>query len=127
MYTVELNGIAIQTEDFVVQLELQKGINTLKLYTSIACQGVHDEQIVFYERPIVFPNPVKDMVQVYVGDVEEEVVVRVFSVEGRYIYSKTISLVDGVIQMDLSSLAAGIYYLKYDGRTINGTTKVIKE
>lgn len=127
LYTVELNGIAIQTEDSVVQLELQKGINTLKVYTSIACQGVHEEQIVFYERPIVFPNPVKDMVQVYVGAVEEEVVVRVFSVEGRYIYSKTISLVDGVIQMDLSSLASGIYYLKYDGRTINGTTKVIKE
>ena len=126
-YTIELNGIAIQTEDSVVQLELQKGLNSLKVYTPIACQGVHEEQIGFYERPVVFPNPVKDVVQVYIGGQQEDVFVSIFSIDGRFIYDETTTLVNGIIQLDLSALAAGIYYLRYEGNTINGTTKVIKE
>ena len=126
-YTIELNGIAIQTEDSVVQLELQKGLNSLKVYTPIACQGVHEEQIGFYERPVVFPNPVKDVVQVYIGGQQEDIFVSIFSIDGRFIYDETTTLVNGIIQLDLSALAAGIYYLRYEGNTINGTTKLIKE
>ena len=126
-YTIELNGIAIQTENSVVQLELQKGLNSLKVYTPIACQGVYEEQIGFYERPVVFPNPVKDVVQVYIGGQQEDVFVSIFSIDGRFIYDETTTLVNGIIQLDLSALAAGIYYLRYEGNTINGTTKVIKE
>jgi len=54
-------------------------------------------------------------------------VVSVFSSDGRYISSTTTLPLDGIVKLDLSSLATGIYYLKYEGSTIKGTSKVIKE
>ena len=63
----------------------------------------------------------------YIGGQQEDVFVSIFSIDGRFIYDETTTLVNGIIQLDLSALAAGIYYLRYEGNTINGTTKVIKE
>ena len=126
-YTIELNGVAIQTEESTVELVLEKGLNTLKVYTDIPCQGIYEEQIGFYEQPVLFPNPVKDFVEIYLGAQQEEVVVSVFSSDGRYISSTTTLPSDGIVKLDLSSLATGIYYLKYEGSTIKGTSKVIKE
>ena len=65
--------------------------------------------------------------EIYLGAQQEEVVVSVFSSDGRYISSTTTLPLDGIVKLDLSSLATGIYYLKYEGRTIKGTSKVIKE
>ena len=126
-YTIELNGVAIQTEESTIELVLEKGLNTLKVYTDIPCQGIYEEQIGFYEQPVLFPNPVKDFVEVYLGAQQEEVTISVFSSDGRYISRTTILPLDGIVKLDLSSLATGIYYLKYEGRTIQGTSKVIKE
>ncbi|SIQ12454.1 reprolysin-like metallopeptidase [Maribacter ulvicola] len=126
-YTIELNGIAVQTQEAAIVLDLSKGLNTLKVYTDIPCQGVYEEQIGFYVEPVVYPNPVKDIVEVYLGAQQEEVTLSIFSADGRYISKKTIMVMGGAVQLDLSALAAGMYYLKYEGRTINGTSKVIKE
>ncbi|MEP2278078.1 reprolysin-like metallopeptidase [Maribacter sp.] len=126
-YTIELNGIATQTEESTIALELNKGLNTLKVYTDIPCQGIYEEQIGFYVEPVVYPNPVKDIVEVYLGAQQEEITVSVFSADGRYISNRTVMVYAGVMQLDLSSLSTGIYYLKYEGKTIKGTSKVIKE
>ena len=126
-YTIELNGVAIQTEESTIALDLDKGLNTLKVFTDIPCQGVYEEQIGFYVQPVVYPNPVKDIVQIYLGTQQEEVAVSIFSADGRYISSNSMLPLNGIISLDLSSLSTGIYYLKYEGRTINGTSKVIKE
>lgn len=126
-YTIELNGVAVQTEESIVALNLEKGLNTLKVYTDIPCQGVYEEKIGFYAEPIAYPNPVKDIVEVYLGVEQEEVNVSIFSADGRYISNKSVKVTGGVMQLDLSLLSTGIYYLKYEGRTINGTSKIIKE
>jgi len=126
-YTVELNGVVVQTEESTVELDLEKGLNTLKVYTNILCQGIYEEQIVFYEQPVLFPNPVENIVKIYLDDLQEEVFVRIFSADGRYVFGKTITTADGIISLDLSSFATGIYYINYEGRTIKGTSKVIKE
>ncbi|WP_405410954.1 reprolysin-like metallopeptidase [Maribacter sp. Asnod1-A12] len=126
-YTIELNGVAIQTEESTIALSLEKGVNTLKVFTDIPCQGVYEEQVAYYDQPIVFPNPVKDLVEVYFKNQQEEVVVSVFSADGRLVMNVTALPIGGTIRLDLSSLAAGIYYLKYVGNTVNGTSKVIKE
>jgi subtilisin-like proprotein convertase family protein len=126
-YTIELNGISIQTEESSVVLDLEKGLNTLKVSTDIPCQGIYEEQVNFFEKPIIFPNPVVDIVQVYLGDTEEDINVRIFSADGRLISSSIEYVQQGIIELDLSSLSTGIYYLKYEGKTIKGTSKVIKE
>ncbi|MEH6746195.1 MAG: reprolysin-like metallopeptidase [Maribacter arcticus] len=126
-YTIELNGISIQTEASSVVLDLGKGWNTLKVFTDIPCQGIYEEQVSFFEKPIIFPNPVIDFVQVYLGNTEEDINVSIFSADGRLISSSSEYAQQGVIELNLSSLSTGIYYLKYEGKTIKGTSKVIKE
>ena len=126
-YTIDLNGVTVQTEESNVVLELEKGVNTLKVYTEIPCQGIYEEQIGFFEEPIVFPNPVKNVVQLYLGTRQEEVTVRVFGADGRWVSSETVIPQDGIVRLDLSSLSTGVYYLRYEGRTTKGTSKVIKE
>jgi hypothetical protein len=126
-YTIELNGISIQTEEANVVLALDKGLNTLKVFTSIPCQGVYEEQFARFDDPIVYPNPVVDVAEIYLGSGQEEVAIRIFSADGRLISSTTRTALDGKIELDFSSMSTGIYYLQYKGETIQGTSKVIKE
>lgn len=127
LYTIELNGIAMQTTEETAVLNLNKGLNTLKVYTSIPCQGVYEAQFARFDTPVVFPNPVRDMAEVYLGSVNEAVAVRIFSADGRWISTKTLTPQAGKIWLDFSSYATGIYYLQYDASMIKGTSKVIKE
>ncbi|APQ17678.1 zinc-dependent metalloprotease [Maribacter hydrothermalis] len=127
IYTIELNGISIQTEKSSVVLDLEKGLNILKVFTNIPCQGIYEEEFGFFEKPIVFPNPVKDIVKVYLGSNQEKVLVRVFSVDGRWVFDESVLSQDGVVEIDLSSLSTGVYYLKYKSVKIKGTSKVVKE
>ncbi|MGB3144221.1 MAG: reprolysin-like metallopeptidase [Maribacter sp.] len=125
-YNIELNGIVTQTSLAKVVLPLKKGLNTLKVFTDIACQGIYQEQFGNFENPIVFPNPVLDVAEVYVGFDIQNVSVQVFTVDGRWVENRTEIPVDGKIAIDFSAYATGIYYLKFLGKTVKGTSKVIK-
>ena len=127
MYTIEINGKSIQTNDSSVVLDLEKGLNSLKVFTDIPCQGIYEEQVFFSEKPIVFPNPVKDIAQIYLGAVQESVEVRIFSADGRWISTSSMVPQGGKIEIDFSAMSTGIYYLEYVGETVKGTSKVIKE
>ncbi len=127
LYTIELNGIAIQTKEMNVVLDLEKGLNTVKVFTSIPCQGIYEAQFARFDEPIVYPNPVVDLAEIYLGSGQEEFALRIFSADGRLISSTTQTTLGGKIELDFSSMSAGIYYLQYKGETIQGTSKVIKE
>ncbi|WP_419213570.1 reprolysin-like metallopeptidase [Maribacter sp. X9] len=127
LYTIELNGTSMKTQEELVILELKKGFNSLKVYTDIPCQGIYEEQFALNDKPVVFPNPVKNMAQIYLGAAEGDFDVHIFSAEGRWLSSITLTPQAGTITLDFSTYATGIYYLKYEGSTLKGTTKVIKE
>lgn len=127
LYTIELNGVSIQTEKTNIVLSLEKGLNLIKVSTPIPCQGSYEEQVIFFEQPIVYPNPVKDMAQVYIGPSQEKVDVHIFSADGRWISSTTLLPQAGNISLDFSPMSSGIYYLQYRSKTVTGTSKVIKE
>ncbi len=125
-YNIELNGTITQTSVSELVLPLKKGLNTLKVYTDIACQGIYQEQFGNFENPIVFPNPVMDVAEVYVGFDDEKVNVQIFTANGRWVKNRMEIPIDGRITIDFSSYATGIYYLKFLGETVKGTSKVIK-
>ena len=125
-YNIELNGTVTQTSSPQVVLPLKKGLNTLKVFTDIACQGIYQEQIGNFENPIVFPNPVLDVAEVYIGFGQGKVRMQVFTADGRWIENRTELPVDGKVTLDFSTYATGIYYLKFIGETLKGTSKVIK-
>lgn len=125
-YYVELNNDITYTQSSKVTLELKKGLNFLKVYTDIPCQGVYNEEFVVSDSPVVFPNPFTDIVDVYFGEQKDQVTIAIYSSDGRLVKTELLQ-VDGTnITIDLSQLATGLYYVRFNSNGVIETTKIIK-
>ncbi|RRQ49655.1 T9SS C-terminal target domain-containing protein [Maribacter algicola] len=125
-YYVELNGYTSYTADDQFTVDLSKGINFLKVYTDIPCQGIYEEEIVLSEGPLVFPNPFHDFIEIYFDVPTQRATIMLFSSDGRLL--RTDKIQDGISskEYDLSILPVGMYYLQYDSRGTKKTTKILK-
>lgn len=127
LYNIELNGVVQQTTDSQITLKLSKGTNSLKVTTNLPCQGLFEEQFFYTSDIVVSPNPVTNIAKVFFGVHVERIDVSIFSATGRFIKSKDY-LVNGVsLDIDLSALATGLYFVKFNSETVQGTSKVIKK
>ncbi len=127
LYHVELNGIVVQTEASEITLDLKEGSNTLKVFTNFLCQGTYEKQILIIDRPIVYPNPFSDFVTVSFGkNVEEEVLIEIFTANGQYVQGRKYQVNGVEIDLDLTALSTGLYFIKFEGENIKGTSKVIR-
>lgn len=125
-YYVELNGFTTYTAEKHFSLDLSKGINFLKVYTDIPCQGIYEEEILVSEGLLVFPNPFHDFIEIYFDVPTQRATMMLFSSDGKLL--RTDKLQDGISskEYDLSMLPVGMYYLKYESRGTKKTTKILK-
>ncbi|MFS4454906.1 reprolysin-like metallopeptidase [Maribacter sp. 2304DJ31-5] len=126
LYNLELNGQLVQTEASEITLDLEKGINFLKVSTNRSCQGTYEEQILFSSTPVVFPNPFTDVTNVFFGESDKTVEVSIFSSNGRLIMRDVREISGTQMELDFTQMAAGLYYIQFKGSSIIGTAKVIK-
>ena len=61
-YNIKLNDLVFQTSKYKEVLDLKDGINTLKVYTDIPCQGTYRRQFFVSDKPVVYPNPFSDSI-----------------------------------------------------------------
>lgn len=127
LYNIELNGVVTQTEASLFTLNLKEGSNTLKVTSNFPCQGVYEEQFFFSTEPIVYPNPFTDLVRVSFGANVDIVNIKIFSANGRFIANKNYPVNGVELELDLSTLATGLYFIKFEGENVKGTSKVIKK
>src|SRR5690606_23513055 len=80
LYNVELNGLVTQTELSKTQMTLKEGVNTLRVYSNLPCQGVFEKTFFYSSRPILSPNPVDAVTEVYLGGFVGDVGIEIFSV-----------------------------------------------
>nr|WP_297786780.1 zinc-dependent metalloprotease family protein [uncultured Allomuricauda sp.] len=125
-YNVELNGLVTQTEASKLQLELLEGINTLRVYSNLPCQGVIEKTLFYSSRPILSPNPVDTTTEVYLGGYEGNVVIQIFTANGRLVYTYNETVQGDDLELDLSHLQKGIYYLRIEKAGAKETFKFIK-
>ena len=126
LYYIELNGELIQTEASQFTLNLKVGSNSLKIYTNIPCQGTYEEQFFYSEEPVAYPNPFTDFVKINFGTTVEEITISIFSSHGQLIRNEK-HQVNGVeLELDLSTLPTGSYFIKFEGSTISGTANIVK-
>lgn len=125
-YNIELNGKLIQTRLSEISLDFKPGVNSLKVFTDLPCQGIHEEVFFSSSEPVVFPNPAINYTKVFLGGVENEVKVEIFSEDGRFIRMENHIAVGSEIEIDLTGLSSGIYYVRFEGNDFRGTSKVIK-
>ncbi len=127
LYNIELNGEVIQTTESEITINLKNGNNSLKVFTNLPCQGVHEERIFISEKPIVYPNPFISSTNVFLGANVDEVKVQVFSADGRLVSDRTYQVNGIELPLDMSIYPSGIYYIKFNGENIKGTSKIIKQ
>lgn len=125
-YTVEVNGVAVQTIENTITVDLINGNNTLKVFTSLPCQGVYEEQIIVAEKPILFPNPVDEYVTIQVNGNDQKAFFEVFALNGQLIFSKTYEQKGKELNVNLSYLPNGLYYAVLTSNNVRYTYKVIK-
>ena len=75
---------------------------------------------------VVYPNPAKDLLHLQFGGKDRVVQVNIFDAAGKLVASQRKEN-KPVIDIDISSLLPGIYYMQASDGTVSGKTKFIKE
>lgn len=127
LYNIELNGEIIQTTQSEITVDLKKGNNALRVFTNLACQGVYEESLFLSDRPVVYPNPFVFSTNVFLGTNVEEVTVEIFASDGRLVLAKTYQVSGNELPLDLSMYPSGVYYVRFSGEKVKGTSKVVKQ
>lgn len=127
-YNIEFNDISFITHNSIITLQLQPGINHLKVSTDLDCQGIYKEQILVTNEFVVYPNPFKDQINLYNSSIgEEEVTVFIYSNLGQLVVHKTYNTQGRNFSMDTSKLEAGLYILKIESKEQTSVYKIVKE
>ncbi|MEO9892347.1 reprolysin-like metallopeptidase [Aurantibacter sp.] len=125
-YIIDFNGSSITTEQSEVSLQLKEGVNTLKVSTLLVCQGIHEEVFINSTAVIVYPNPASEFTKIYLGGPSKNINVVIFAEDGRKVKNKVFTKETDEVKIELIDLPSGIYYVRFEGENVNGTSKLIK-
>ncbi len=126
LYNVELNGLVTQTQSSKLQLPLVEGKNVLRVYSNLPCQGVVEKTLFYSSRPVLSPNPIDAFTEVYLNGYEGDVGIQIFTADGRLVRTDSKSVNGNNLELDLSSLSKGIYYLGVEKAGVKEMFKLIK-
>ncbi|MBO3116743.1 leucine-rich repeat domain-containing protein [Winogradskyella sp. DF17] len=126
-YHIELNGETFTTYNPALVLQLQNGINDLKVKTDLDCQGIYEERILVSQDALFYPNPVKDILTIYYPAEDEDIQLYIYSPYGQLLRSKTIKNIGSEVYFDMSPYASGIYVISVQSKSMISTQKIIKE
>ena len=126
-YYVELNGVLQTRRGSRISLALQKGMNRVKIYTDLDCQGVIEEEVFVSEKLEYAPNPVQDNLNLYVGGTDSEVKLTITDLNGVLIETREVRVpASRIYTMNMSRYTEGFYILTAEGVTVRKIIKVVK-
>lgn len=126
-YFINLNGFEQVYEGKRVQLELNKGSNSVSIYTDQSCQGVFTQDYYVPLPYAVYPNPVKRETIVSLDPRMGDVTYSIFSIHGKFLKAGQAEGAKGFIRIDMSNAPSGIYLLQLNGKLESKTLKIVKE
>ena len=115
-YIVEINGLAFTTTDDQISLALENGRNKVTIKTDAECQGIFEETLYLSDQAFIFPNPFTDRMQAVVDYREdEEIQVDIYNTSGTLIKSSFHTINNGLLDINTSMLARGLYIVELRG------------
>jgi hypothetical protein len=74
---------------------------------------ISTEDLVAQNEISIFPNPANDLINIgFTNPINEEIIVRIFSVQGKLLVEKMVENSQDLIQMQTSRFANGIYFVQ---------------
>ncbi|NVK74475.1 MAG: T9SS type A sorting domain-containing protein [Oceanospirillaceae bacterium] len=126
-YIIQLNDKQFKTTNSNIDLNLEKGLNKIIVYTDQDCQGYYEKEVFVSDEAKVFPNPVRSFTQLYVGGSSPEVNVVISNINGKVFFNKEIQVPnDRMIDFNFSEYKSGIYIMNVTGTSIQKSFKLIK-
>ncbi|MGB1450078.1 MAG: thrombospondin type 3 repeat-containing protein, partial [Flavobacteriaceae bacterium] len=128
-YTITHNGRSFQTDQNQVSIDLENGMNQVKITTGIECQGVFVENYFNSAEVFLSPLPFKNQLTVFVGGQDNELNFELYTTNGRLIqsFTKRLSPSQRTLSINTSHLKQGSYILKTKGATTLTSKLIIKE
>ena len=116
------------TSDSEFTLTLEKGLNFIKVVGDRECQGIYEETIFNSEDIILSPNPAVNSSNLWIGGNDKDVTISMFDSAGRLLWVKNNDMNSSRnIDIQVSNLKQGLYYIKVDSETVKKTAKLIKK
>ncbi|ULC58569.1 T9SS type A sorting domain-containing protein [Flaviramulus sp. BrNp1-15] len=128
-YNIDFNGLKFNTTDSSVTLSLQNGINSLKVSTDKECQGVYEENIFLSDKILAYPNPFKEKINLYLGELDREnITIKMYSYLGQLVYSKTLTnqKID-ILELNTEGFSIGFYTISVQSKESLRTFKIVKK
>ncbi|MEJ5993591.1 T9SS type A sorting domain-containing protein [Pedobacter sp. Du54] len=127
-YVIELNGELITTTDQEITLPLVKGNNIVKIASNKTCQGVITKTFLTSNSVSLYPNPVKNRLNIATGGGEKNPVkVEIHALDGRLMHSSMHLSEYGQVGVDVSKLNKGLYVLTLSIGNSKTVHKVVKD
>ncbi|MEW7290840.1 T9SS type A sorting domain-containing protein [Aquimarina sp. 2304DJ70-9] len=127
-YTIDFNGLVFSTQDNLVTLNLDKGINTIQIKADEECQGTYEKTIFIANEVLFYPNPFRDNLNMYLGTgYLKNVDLKIYSLLGQLVVSKEYKPLDGLIHVDTSFLESGMYMVSISSESFQSTFKIVKK
>ena len=128
VYTIFHNGKSIQTNEQSIDIDLDEGINQIRITTGIECQGIFEEEYFNSAEVFYTPNPFRDQLSVYIGGQDTTITIELYNTQGRLLKTSEhqLSTTQRVIQLDTGDLQPGGYIIKSCGDTTTQSEIIIK-
>jgi len=127
-YKIELNGQLITTTDQEITIPLIKGNNLIKISSNKTCQGVIEKVFLSTSGISLYPNPIKDVLNISTGNTDSSPVkIDIHALDGRLMHSSQQLATYSRISVDLSKLSKGLYVLTLSIGNTKTVHKIIKD
>jgi Leucine-rich repeat (LRR) protein len=127
-YNIDINGLKFTVNTNQLSLNLDKGENSIKVSTDLACQGIYEERIFVPNLPFVYPNPFSNQINISLGKSDANTRVHIQSSLGHSVYSKTFTSKESrALIIDTGLFSAGVYIISIKTIDSVSTFKIVKK
>ena len=126
-YVIDLNGKEYKTKQSYISIPLENGTNNIKISTDIPCQGVISQKIQGFSESLIYPSPFKDILKVDLRGILSTTQIVITNTAGKTVYSAFSNKIGGILEIDLTHLIPGAYYVRLSSNDFVITNKVLKQ
>ncbi len=111
-YIVLINGKEqLQTVSPLFTIDVKHG-DLLEVKTGVACEGIFSKTIDLFEVITAYPNPTSGIFEIALPMSLKEIKIELFTTNNQLISSKTYSVINGKVQLNIENMPVAVYFAK---------------